>query len=384
MIEKDDIQPRQGEEIQIPEPAYCPGCNKLDSFNWLKNLPPEAVKDDIVEVRFKNTRKGFYRNVNNLRLETGDIVAVEASPGHDIGRISLTGPLVQFQMKKLRTHHQTEEMKKVYRKARQVDLQKWEEAKKLEIPAMLRSRKIAERLRLNMKISDVEYQGDKTKAIFYYIADERVDFRQLIKVLADEFRVRIEMRQIGSRQEAGRIGGIGPCGRELCCSTFITSFSSVTTSHAKYQELSLNPQKLAGQCGKLKCCLNYEFDCYMDAQKNFPARNIPLELADRTLFFQKMEVHKSIYWYSSDNVATMNLTGLPVSKVREIQNMNRKGIKPEYLLAVSDENREEPVSNDLLENDSITRFDKAIPRQQGQKQREFRKKKKKHHDRQNN
>lgn len=229
----------------------------------------------MVEVRFKNTRKGFYRNVNNLKLEVGDIVAVEASPGHDIGYVSMTGFLVNQQLKKMKTRPVIDELKKVYRKARPVDLQKWEEAKSLEVSTMLRSRKIAENLGLDMKIGDVEYQGDKTKAIFYYLADERVDFRQLIKVLAEEFHIRIEMRQIGARQEAGRIGGIGTCGRELCCSTYVTNFISVTTSHARYQDLSLNPQKLAGQCGKLKCCLNYELDCYIDAQKEFPSKEIP-------------------------------------------------------------------------------------------------------------
>ena len=209
----------------------------------MKDLPDETTEDDIVEIRFKNTRKGFYRNVNGLRLEIGDVVAVEASPGHDIGRVSMVGPLIREQMKKLKAHPLPDDLKKVYRKAKAVDIQKWEEAKKLETHTMLRSRKIAEELKLNMKIGDVEYQGDKTKAIFYYIADERVDFRQLINVLADEFRVRIEMRQIGARQEAGRIGGIGSCGRELCCATYITNFISVTTTHAKYQELSLKSTK---------------------------------------------------------------------------------------------------------------------------------------------
>ena len=257
MTDNEDIHGQPGEEIRMPDITYKPGYNKLDSFNWLKDLPDNPDENDIVEIRFKNTRKGFFRNVNSLRLEIGDVVAVEASPGHDIGRVSMVGHLIDEQLKKLKTLPSPYDLKKVYRKAKAVDIQKWEEAKKLETPTMLRSRKISEELRLNMKIGDVEYQGDKTKAIFFYIADERVDFRQLIKVLADEFRVRIEMRQIGARQEAGRIGGIGSCGRELCCSTYITNFISVTTTHAKYQELSLNPQKLAGQCSKLKCCLNF-------------------------------------------------------------------------------------------------------------------------------
>lgn len=326
MTENEDLYNQSGEEPRMPDVTYHAGNNKLDSFNWLSNLPEEVNENEIVEIRFKNTRKGFFRNVNALRLEVGDVVAVEASPGHDIGRVSMVGRLVSEQMKKLKVQPTSEDMKKVYRKAKAVDVQKWDEARKLEMPTMLRSRKISEELKLNMKIGDVEYQGDKTKAIFYYIADERVDFRQLIKVLADEFKVRIEMRQIGARQEAGRIGGIGSCGRELCCSTHITSFTSVTTTHAKYQELSLNPQKLAGQCSKLKCCLSFEFDCYMDAQRNYPSREIPLELLDKTVWFQKMEVHKGIYWYSTEPNSSVNLTAVSVARVREIQQLNRKGI----------------------------------------------------------
>jgi len=357
MTENEDNINQQGEDIRMPEIVYRSGYNKLDSWNWLKDLPVELNSNEIVEIRFKNTRKGFFRNVNDLRLEIGDVVAVEASPGHDIGRVSMVGRLVNEQLKKLKVMPSSEDLKKVYRKAKAVDVQKWEEAKKLEIPTMLRSRKIAEELRLNMKIGDVEYQGDKTKAIFYYIADERVDFRQLIKVLADEFRVRIEMRQIGARQEAGRIGGIGSCGRELCCSTCITSFNSVTTTHAKYQELSLNPQKLAGQCSKLKCCLSYEFDCYVDAQKYFPQREMPLELLDRTVWFLKMEVHKGIYWYSTDRDSAVNLTPVPVARVREIQELNRRGIKPDKLLPNENSQGESNVSEDLLKNNSLTRFD---------------------------
>src|SRR4030043_33194 len=280
MTENEDIQGQSGEEIQLPDMTYRPGCNKLDCFNWLKDLPDSVLENEIVEIRFKNTRKGFFRNVNHLRCEIGDLVAVEASPGHDIGRVSMTGRLVREQLKECKVALAPEDLTKVYRKAKAVDIQKWEEAKKLEIPTMLRSRQISEELKLNMKIGDVEYQGDRTKAIFYYIADERVDFRQLIKVLADEFKVRIEMRQIGARQEAGRIGGIGSCGRELCCCTFITNFISVTTTHAKYQGLPLIPLKMAGQCGKLKCCLNFEVDCYVDAQRSFPQKDIPLETTE--------------------------------------------------------------------------------------------------------
>jgi len=362
MTENEELSGLHGEELQLHDIKYKPGLNKLDSFNWLKDIAFIPEETDIVEIRFKNTRKGFFRNVNSLRLETGDIVAVEASPGHDIGRVSMVGPILNERLKRLKIHPSSDDLKKVYRKAKAVDTIKWEEAKKLETPTMLRSRQIAEELKLNMKIGDVEYQGDKTKAIFYYIADERVDFRQLIKVLADEFRVRIEMRQIGARQEAGRIGGIGSCGRELCCATHISNFFSVTTTHAKYQELSLNPQKLAGQCSKLKCCLNFEFDCYVDAQRSFPSREIPLELADSTAHFQKMEVHKNIYWYSTDPGAPINLTPVPVERVREILMLNRKGQKPDKLI-IADESAElNAVSHDILGNNSLTRFDVPEPK----------------------
>ncbi len=363
MNEHEDIHGQnadQGEEFHLPDTTYRPGCNKLDSYNWLEDVPPGPDHNDIVEIRFKNTRKGFFRNVNGLRLEIGDIVAVEASPGHDIGRVSMQGPLIREQLRKLKSFQSPDDLKKVYRKAKAVDIIKWEEAKKLEIPTMLRSRQIAEDLKLNMKIGDVEYQGDKTKAIFYYIADERVDFRQLIKVLAEEFRVRIEMRQIGARQEAGRIGGIGSCGRELCCSSCITNFISVTTTHAKYQELTLNPQKLAGQCGKLKCCLNYELDCYVEAQRSFPPREIPLELADTKAYFQKMEVHKGIYWYVTNPDLPTNMTAVPVERVKEIQEMNRKGLRPDKLLGTAEVTGQLFVSQDVLKGDSITRFDTPV------------------------
>lgn len=373
MTENEELQNQPGEDIRMPDITYRCGYNKLDSFNWLKDLPEVENENEIVEIRFKNTRKGFFKNVNNLRLEIGDVVAVEASPGHDIGRVSMVGRLVTEQLKELKVVPSSDDMKKVYRKAKAVDVQKWEDAKKLETPTMLRSRNIAEELKLNMKIGDVEYQGDKTKAIFYYIADERVDFRQLIKVLADEFKVRIEMRQIGARQEAGRIGGIGSCGRELCCSIYITNFVSVTTTHAKYQELSLNPQKLAGQCSKLKCCLNFELDCYVDAQKQFPSRETPLELADSTVWFQKMEVHKGIYWYSTEQHASVNLTAIPVQRVREIQELNKKGKKPERLIVFEDSVDTSSASEDLLKNNSLTRFDTQPG--QGQQQHHHHKRK---------
>ncbi|HZM12829.1 MAG TPA: regulatory iron-sulfur-containing complex subunit RicT [Bacteroidales bacterium] len=371
----EDIQARSGEEPAEPVIKYKRGANKLDEFNWLEGLPYDPRYNEVIEVRFKNTRKGFYRNVNDLRLEVGDIVAVEASPGHDIGHVSMTGFLVLEQIKRMKIKPVIEEMKKVYRKARTVDLQKWEEARKQEVHTMLRSRKIAEEIGLAMKIGDVEYQGDKTKAIFYYLADERVDFRQLIKRLAEEFHIRVEMRQIGARQEAGRIGGIGTCGRELCCSTHVTNFVSVTTSHARYQDLSLNPQKLAGQCGKLKCCLNYELDCYIDAQKDFPSREIPLELANSTAYFMKMEVHTGIYWYSNDQRMAVNLTAVPVARVREIMQLNRKGIKPDNLLAGADANAPEKGNDLLLQNSGLTRFEtKSNPRPSRGRRRPYNKK----------
>lgn len=380
MTEYDDSSGSPVEEPKVPEIKYNPGCNKLDSFNWLGDIPELPGDNEIVEIRFKNTRKGFYRNINGLRLDIGDVVAVEASPGHDIGLVSMTGNLVLQQMKKQKIHSSPEEMKKVYRKAKAVDIQKWDEAKKLEMPTMFRSRKIAEELKLNMKIGDVEYQGDKTKAIFYYIADERVDFRQLIKVLADEFKVRIEMRQIGARQEAGRIGGIGSCGRELCCATHITNFVSVTTTHARYQELSLNPQKLAGQCSKLKCCLNFELDCYVDAQRHFPSRDIPLESTEGKAYFSKMEVHKGIYWYTINTDSTTNLISLPVSRVKEIQMLNRSGKKVEKLSLNGELKDQKPESEDLLKNNSLTRFD---PPPQNKQANNSRKKNRKYNARKN-
>ncbi|MFH2096351.1 MAG: regulatory iron-sulfur-containing complex subunit RicT [Bacteroidota bacterium] len=334
-------------------------CNKLDIFNWLSDVPESPVQPvDVVEVRFKNTRKGFYRNVNNIRLKKGDIVAVEASPGHDIGIVSLTGELVLEQMRKYGVNPDKEELKKIYRKAKQNDIDKWKQAMELEIITMLKSRQISKRLKLEMKIGDVEYQGDKTKAIFYYIADERVDFRELIKVLAEEFRVRIEMRQIGARQEAGRIGGVGACGRELCCATWISSFNSVTTVSAKYQELSLNPQKLAGQCSKLKCCLNYELDAYVEVQQQLPDKETVLETREGHAFYTKTDVFKGIMWYSFDKEYAVNLTPVPVERVREVMEMNKAGKIPDKLLDI--DRSGEPAAlgfHNVVGQDSLTRFD---------------------------
>jgi cell fate regulator YaaT (PSP1 superfamily) len=336
-------------------------CSKLDTFDWLNDIPTGILPSDLVEVRFKNTRKGYFRNVNGLALQQGDIVAVESSPGHDIGIVSLTGELVVQQIKRYKIRTENGEYKKVYRKAKGVDIDKWRESIDLEEITMLKARKISDNLKLNMKIGDVEYQGDRTKAIFYYIADERVDFRELIKVLADEFKVRIEMRQIGARQEAGRIGGISSCGRELCCSTWMTNFVSVSTNAARYQEVSLNPQKLAGQCSKLKCCLNYELDAYLDEQKDFPNINIPLEAFDGTAYHQKTDVFRRLMWYSFSRDAGANFIALSVEKVKEIIEANKRGQKPK-IEAEEPKNSNKPVQEDLdfknvIGQESITRFD---------------------------
>lgn len=330
--------------------------NKLNTYDWLADVPGNAVECDMVEVQFKNTRKGYYKNSNKIAIEKGDVVAVEAMPGHDIGVVTLTGRLVPLQMKKANIKPDAE-IKRVYRKAKPVDLEKFEEAKEKEHATMIRSRQIAANLNLNMKIGDVEYQGDGNKAIFYYIADERVDFRQLIKVLAEAFRVRIEMKQIGARQEAGRIGGIGPCGRELCCATWMTNFVSVSTSAARYQDISLNPQKLAGQCAKLKCCLNYEVDCYVEAQKRLPSREITLETLDNTFFYFKADILNNQITYSTDKNIPANLITISGRRAFEIIGLNRKGIKPEALLE-DDAKREPKKPVDLVEQESLTRFDR--------------------------
>lgn len=337
-------------------------CGKLDVFDWLADLPESVQNCDIVEVQFKNTRKGYYKNSAQLKLAKGDVVAVEASPGHDIGIVSLTGDLVLLQMKKNGVSPDNYEFKRVYRKAKQLDIEKWEEAKGLERETMLESRRIAQNLGLNMKIGDVEYQGDRTKAIFYYIADERVDFRELIKVLADRFKIRIEMRQIGARQEAGRIGGIGPCGRELCCSTWITNFKSVSTTAARYQEISLNPQKLAGQCGKLKCCLNYELDAYIEAQQDFPDTSTPIDTQDGLYFHLKTDVFKRLMWYCSsrDSGGSGNIVTLSVDSVKEYLKLNKKGIRIKELEAeveVKEKGPSEPGYANVIEEESLTRFD---------------------------
>ena len=335
------------------------GCGRqnkqLNTYDYLADIPGNAEATDLVEEQFKNTRKGYYHNSNRLPLEKGDIVAVEATPGHDIGVVTLTGRLVPLQIKKANLKSE-QEIKRVYRKAKPVDMEKYEEAKSREHDTMIRSRQIAKDLGLQMKIGDVEYQGDGNKAIFYYIADGRVDFRQLIKVLAETFHVRIEMKQIGARQEAGRIGGIGPCGRELCCATWMKNFVSVSTGAARYQDISLNPQKLAGQCAKLKCCMNYEVDTYVEAGKRLPSKEITLQTQDAEYYFFKADILAGLVTYSTDKHLAANLVTLTTARVFEIINMNRRGEKPQRL--ESGEAAEPAKPADLVEQESLTRFDK--------------------------
>ena len=340
-----------GEAAAVP----CEGCYKLHETAWLEEYP-DNIPTDIIEVRFKNTRRSYYRNVNNLPLKRGDIVAVEASPGHDIGIVSLTGDIVAKQMRRVGFNPYNGEYKKIYRKAKPYDIERWQEAIALEHETMIRSRQIAAKMGLEMKIGDVEYQGDKIKAIFYYIAEGRVDFRELIKVFAEQFHIRIEMKQIGARQEAGRIGGIGACGRQLCCASWISSFSSVTTNAARMQEISLNPQKLAGQCSKLKCCLMYEYDVYADARRDFPKIKEPLQTLDGEYFLVKSDILARTMSFSSSKDSISNMVTLPVSRVKEILAANRAGRKVEQLLDNDGAPEyEEPTFR--TEEDSITRFD---------------------------
>lgn len=338
------------------------GCNKMGVFNWLANmeLPAGQTPFDIVEIRFKNSRKEFFRNVNNLPLQDGDVVAVESSPGHDIGIVSLCGELVKMQMNRKGVSTASPDIKKVYRKAKQSDIDKWVESQGREFDTMHKARSLALGLKLEMKISDVEYQGDGTKAIFYYTADARVDFRELIKKMADQFKIRIEMRQIGARQEASRLGGIGSCGRELCCSTWLSDFRSVTTGAARYQQLSLNPLKLAGQCGKLKCCLNYELDTYLDALKDFPSQETRLQSKAGTAFHFKTDIFKRLMWYAYDGQFD-NPFPLTVDKVNSIISMNSKGELPEELKEQKPQEVKvkQPDYENVVGQDSITRFDRS-------------------------
>lgn len=342
-------------------------CDKLSVFNYLSNMEDAVgyTASEFVEVRFKNTRKQFFRQ-ENLRLTEGDVVAVEASPGHDIGTVSLSGDLVMLQMRKRNVDSAMGDFKKVFRKATETDIQNWQEAVDQEQQVKTRARIIARELGLNMKISDVEFQGDKTKAMFYYTSEDRVDFRELIRRYASEFKVRIEMKQIGSRQEAARLGGIGPCGRELCCSTWLTDFRTVSTSAARYQQLSLNPQKLAGQCGKLKCCLNYELDSYLDALKDFPNMKTKLETERGTAFTQKVDIFKGVMWFTLKDDPSRFIE-VPVERVKEILKMNKEGKKPAVLV---EESEYKPVEvkhdyENVVGQDDLTRFDR--PKGQGQK-----------------
>ncbi len=330
---------------------------QLNTYDWLADVPGNAQSTDLVEVQFKNTRKGYYHNVNNLDLKKGDIVAVEANPGHDIGVVTLTGRLVKLQLKKANLKS-ADDIKRIYRIAKPVDMDKYHEAKSREHGTMIQSRQIAKDLGLQMKIGDVEYQGDGNKAIFYYIADERVDFRQLIKVLADTFHIRIEMKQIGARQEAGRIGGTGPCGRELCCATWMKNFSSVSTNAARIQDISLNPQKLAGMCAKLKCCLNYEVDDYMEASKNLPSKEIILQTKDSDYYLFKTDILAGMCSYSTDKNLASNLETITAERARQIIEMNKHGEKP---LSLLEDNKERQTQKhiDLLADADVSRFDKA-------------------------
>ena len=341
---------------------------QLNTYDWLADVPGNQDTTDLVEVQFKHTRKGYYHNVNNLELKKGDIVAVEASPGHDIGVVTLTGRLVKLQVKKANLKS-ADDIKRIYRIARPMDMDKYREAKAREHDTMIESRKIAKGLGLDMKIGDVEYQGDGNKAIFYYIADGRVDFRQLIKDLAAAFHVRIEMKQIGARQEAGRIGGTGPCGRELCCATWMKNFVSVSTSAARFQDISLNPQKLAGMCAKLKCCLNYEVDDYIEAGKRMPGRDIVLQTQDADYYLFKSDILAGLVTYSTDKNIAANLQTITAAKAREVIEMNRRGEKP-LSLEESEGNKpvETPHKIDLAGGD-INRFDKTKKKKKKSKQR---------------
>ncbi len=329
---------------------------QLNTYDWLADVPGNAESTDLVEVQFKHTRKGYYHNVNNLELKKGDIVAVEANPGHDIGVVTLTGRLVKMQLKKANIKS-PDDIKRIYRLARPTDMDKYREAKSREYDTMIESRQIAKRLGLQMKIGDVEYQGDCNKAIFYYIADERVDFRQLIKVLAETFHVRIEMKQIGARQEAGRIGGTGPCGRELCCATWMKNFVSVSTNAARFQDISLNPQKLAGMCAKLKCCLNYEVDDYVEASRKLPSKEVTLLTGDGEYYLFKTDILSGMVTYSTDKNIAANTVTISAERAKAVIEMNRRGEKPVTLS--EDGQQQAKRSVDLLANENISRFDKA-------------------------
>lgn len=348
--------------------GYCStsGCNKLDVFDWLAGVPiPGALQPfDGVEVRFKNTRKAFYRNTTGLHLMPGDLVTVDAAPGHDVGMVSLAGELVRAQMERRKLAPETYDLKKVLRKSGQEDIDRWHEARKREDDTLFEARRMVREARLDMKVTDVEYQGDGTKAILYYVAEERIDFRGLVRQMADRFKVRIEMKQIGARQEAGRIGGIGSCGRELCCSTWLTDFRSVTTSAARYQQLALNPQKLAGQCGKLKCCLNYELDMYIEAIKSYPSQNAKLKTQQGTGAHIKTDIFTGTMWYGFKKPGEpFIMAGFPVDTVRDILARNKEGELPEVDLNMALEPEpveKKPDYENVVGQDDLTRFDSKL------------------------
>lgn len=342
--------------------SYRRGCCKLQDYNWLDKVSQEKYSN-LFEVRFKNTRKGIYKNESGQNIKMGDFVIVETQSGHDLGIVVLEGPIVGRQMKCKGIDPATTDFKKIYRKAKPFDLERWQEAIAREQDTMIRSRQIASELGLDMKIGDVEFQGDGTKAIFYYIANGRVDFRQLIKVLAEEFRIKIEMKQIGARQEAGLIGGIGICGRELCCANYISNFKSISTTAARCQDLSLNPQKLAGQCGKLKCCLNYEVANYMDAQSRLPKVSEPLEFEDGLAYLVKTDILKEIMYFSYDKGSLSNIYPLAATEVGEVIKMNRNGVKPKSLKTEPEPDRPEFISS--VGDDSISRFDNPNRKKRG-------------------
>ena len=358
--EDKEIQPDINKDNNIASNFNPRGVNKLSSYDWLKdlNFAGSTKVFDIIEVRFKNNRKEFYRVTDNEKYRKGDIVAVESNPGHDIGIVSLSGEIVRLQMKKKNADYAQNNFKKVYRKARQNDIEKWVNASSLETETMIQTRRIVSDLGLQMKINDVEYQGDNTKAIFYYTAEGRVDFRELIRKLAEKFSVRIEMKQIGVRQESSRLGGIGSCGRELCCSSWLTNFKSVSTITARTQQLSMNPQKLAGQCGKLKCCLNYEYENYKELSGTFPPVNRNLHTKSGEAFFQKMDVLSGLMWYSYKENPSKFIP-LDKSKVKEILKLNKKGEHPDALEDFSDYKVEEAIKfDDIIDQEDLTRFDK--------------------------
>ena len=324
------------------------GCNKLNSFDWLSDIAMPGLRYDVVEVKFKGGRKEYYRNVHQLDLTTGDYVVVEMQSGFHIGAVSLQGELVRLQVKK-RNIKITDDTKVIHRIATQKDMERHEQAVLRDLPALYRSREISRELKLNMKLSDVEFQSDNTKATFYYSSEERVDFRELIKMLAGEFKARIEMRQISLRQEAGRLGGIGSCGRELCCSTWLTDFKNIATSAARYQNLSLNPAKLSGQCGRLKCCLNYELDTYMDALRDIPTIEKPLETQKGRAYLQKTDIFRKLMWFGYGAESTWY--PLPIARVLEIVELNKKGVVPESFDVLTPIGEREPITAAALNSD---------------------------------